>query len=109
MWVTSGALCKIMLRKLALVLLVAHKLLASNFTCSNGDSIIASKICDGIANCDDSSDERQELCAPIICQPDEFKCYYGACISRELLCDKQTDCIDGSDEFNCGKSNGSCE
>jgi Low-density lipoprotein receptor domain class A len=82
---------------------------ANNFTCLDGFSIGAGEICDGIGDCADSSDERVELCASVICQPDQFKCYYGACISRLKVCDGKSSCVDGSDEFNCGKANGSCE
>lgn len=99
----------IMFKVFSLLLLFTEKISANNFTCLNGSFIVASEICDGIANCADSSDERRELCSPIICQADQFKCYYGACISRREFCNKHADCIDGSDEFNCGKSNESCE
>lgn len=98
-----------MFKVLVLLFFTAHKGLANNFTCSSGGSIEAGDICDGIANCVDSSDERAELCAPIICGADQFKCYYGACISRRKFCNNVSNCIDGSDEFNCGKLNGSCE
>lgn len=99
--------CAIMF-KVLVCLLLAREILANNFTCSSGGSIGAGEICDGIANCADSSDERIELCAPIICRADQFKCYYGACVSRQKFCNAVADCIDGSDEFNCGKSNVSC-
>lgn len=98
-----------MFKTITFLLIIVQKVLASSFICSNGNSINASEICDGIANCRDSSDERRELCSPIVCRANEFKCYYGACVSRASLCNNLTDCIDGSDEFNCGKSRGSCE
>jgi hypothetical protein len=90
-------------------LFLARGIVASNFTCSSGNSTEASGICDGRADCADSSDERVELCTPIVCQADQFKCYYGACVSRQKFCDNINDCVDGSDEFNCGRFNGSCE
>lgn len=99
----------VLLTIVLLLLTNARKILANHFTCLSGNSIGAGEICDGIANCADSSDERRELCAPTICQADQFKCYYGACISRQKFCNKRADCVDGSDEFNCGKSNESCE
>lgn len=86
-----------------------HLTHANNFTCLNGDSADVSEICDGFADCLDSSDERIELCSTFICQADRFKCYYGACISREKFCNGIRDCVDGSDEFNCGKSETSCK
>ncbi|CRK97474.1 CLUMA_CG010863, isoform A [Clunio marinus] len=95
--------------KIFICLFVVSEVFSSNFTCFNGGSIDASKICDGLGNCSDLSDERAELCASIICKADEFKCYYGACINRENFCNNISDCIDGSDEFNCGKSNTSCD
>lgn len=87
---------------------VLHQILATNFTCLNGDTVGADDICNGVANCADQSDERVELCATTICQPNQFKCYYGGCVDREKVCNKFTDCLDNSDEFNCGRSNNSC-
>jgi len=81
----------------------------ANFTCLSGARIDAGLICNGLKDCEDSTDERIELCANTICQPDQFKCYYGACVGRDKLCNNMNDCADGSDEFNCGKANGSCE
>lgn len=100
--------CKAMLRVLVFLLL-CEQIVSKNFTCLNGSFIGAGEICDGIANCADSFDERSELCSPIICQADQFKCHYGACISRQKVCNQNSDCVDGSDEFNCGRSNDSCE
>lgn len=100
-----------MLQVLVLVLLLhlCQEILSNDFTCRNGNFISAGAICDGKADCADSSDERSELCAPIICQADQFKCFYGACISRENVCNRNPDCVDSSDEFNCGRSIESCE
>lgn len=96
--------------KVLVVVLLARGLLAANFTCFGGGFVADDgEICDGKADCADSSDERRELCAPIICQADQFKCYYGACISRTRVCDESEDCVDGSDEFNCGRASDSCE
>lgn len=92
-----------------LLVLATQKALTTNFICSSGGSIEPGKICDGKADCVDESDERPELCSPIICDKDQFKCYNGACIDRPKFCDNSSDCTDGSDEFNCGKLQGSCE
>jgi Low-density lipoprotein receptor domain class A len=82
---------------------------SSNFFCQNGESIGANKICDGISDCVDSSDERKELCFSTICETNQFKCHYGGCVHRDKFCNKIKDCVDGSDETNCGKLNGSCK
>lgn len=82
---------------------------AINFTCLNGETVGANEICNGIANCADSSDERKELCLSTICRPHQFKCHYGACVDRTKFCNKISDCLDGSDEFNCGRLTKSCE
>lgn len=95
--------------KVLTLLLFLGKSLSANFTCLNGSLIEADGICDGEADCADSSDERAELCLAVICRADQFKCYYGACISRAGFCNREGDCLDGSDEINCGRSNRSCE
>lgn len=94
---------------LFLLLAILHQILAINFTCLNGELVGANEMCNGIANCKDSSDERLELCSTMICQPHQFKCYYGGCVDRKKFCNQVNDCLDGSDEFNCGKSKKSCE
>lgn len=96
-----------------ILLILLHQNISSavavNFTCQSGESVGANEICNGVADCIDSSDERKELCLATICQPNQFKCYYGACVERVKFCNKNSDCLDGSDEFNCGRSTKSCE
>lgn len=94
---------------LILSLLHENNVEAANFTCQNGEFVGFNEICNGIADCNDSSDERKELCLSTICQSNQFKCYYGACVDRTKICNKFNDCLDGSDEFNCGRSTESCE
>lgn len=85
------------------------KIEAKSFTCLNGDYVDLDEVCDGRADCLDSSDERIELCSSYICRKDQFKCNRGACVSRASFCNGINDCVDGSDEFNCGKNGTSCK
>jgi len=56
--------------------------------------------CDGSADCDDQSDERD--CPETRCGAHHFACATGEeCIHEAWLCDGDFDCHDGSDEQNC--------
>uniref|UniRef100_A0A1A9W4A8 Peptidase S1 domain-containing protein n=1 Tax=Glossina brevipalpis TaxID=37001 RepID=A0A1A9W4A8_9MUSC len=57
-----------------------------------------SKICDGIRNCWDKSDESAALCN---CTADSFQCSINDCIPQEYVCDNQVDCKNGLDERFC--------
>ncbi|KRT86403.1 lipoprotein receptor [Oryctes borbonicus] len=69
-----------------------------DFKCGSGDCVSMEQICDGVADCQDGSDETKAQCDNLRCPPFLFRCTYGACIYRYKLCDGKQDCIDGSDE-----------
>ncbi|XP_012280703.1 serine protease nudel [Orussus abietinus] len=60
------------------------------------------RICDGIRNCLDKTDENPAICH---CKDSSFKCGKingtGSCIPQDFVCDGQTDCSNGEDENQC--------
>ena len=98
---------------------------SSQFTCDNGQCILAYWKCDGIIDCADGSDESScgkdrtkhimlmqnmwSWCAPfslplaIECDSSQFTCDNGQCIPASFECDGYSDCGDDSDESSCGK------
>lgn len=71
----------------------------AEFTCNNGACIAADLACDGMAQCNDASDEApfNGMCAAA-CAGDEFTCEDGNCIDILSVCDGLPDCADESDE-----------
>ncbi|XP_034185293.1 terribly reduced optic lobes isoform X7 [Osmia lignaria lignaria] len=76
-----------------------HVCMYDEATCSNGDCIPKSYVCNGRLDCTDGSDEMR--CSPHGCEPNEFRCNNTQCVSKLWRCDGDKDCADGSDEENC--------
>ncbi|EDW59535.2 modular serine protease [Drosophila virilis] len=73
----------------------------TQFQCKESEECIPhSKMCDGVGDCLDNSDENIEVCVGSICPPGSFRCAYGACISKMAACNHRIDCLDGSDELS---------
>ncbi|XP_061934434.1 basement membrane-specific heparan sulfate proteoglycan core protein isoform X20 [Apis cerana] len=68
-------------------------------TCSNGECIPKSYVCNDRLDCTDGSDEMR--CSPHGCEPNQFRCNNTQCVSKLWRCDGDKDCADGSDEENC--------
>lgn len=60
------------------------------------------KVCDGIADCSDLSDETLVQCQNIVCPVNYKKCYYGACVRNSSSCSM------GRDKRNLETSPGAC-
>ncbi|XP_011705822.1 PREDICTED: limulus clotting factor C-like, partial [Wasmannia auropunctata] len=68
------------------------------FRCHNGQCITGKLLCDGRADCRDSSDETVAECKEILCPDYAFRCNYGGCINGDYVCNGIQDCVDNSDE-----------
>ena len=78
------------------------------YTCqSESQCIDYSKVCDGVADCDDESDELPCITPVEEDIPEsapecvEFDCGNNECVSLEWRCDGHMDCSNGKDEENC--------
>ncbi|KAK5649545.1 hypothetical protein RI129_000574 [Pyrocoelia pectoralis] len=57
------------------------------------------KVCDGVRNCLDRSDEDPQVCK---CTYSSFVCgRSGKCVTHDVVCDGYTDCPNGEDELHC--------
>lgn len=72
----------------------------SQYACNTGGQcILKDYFCDGVADCNDGSDEPKGCNAP--CLPSERRCKNGRCVSLNLYCDGVDNCGDNSDEVDC--------
>lgn len=71
------------------------------FTCTDGQCILSSRFCDGLADCVDGSDEPDGCNGA--CGAHEVRCGNHRCIPRVALCDGRDQCGDATDELNCPK------
>ncbi|XP_061524881.1 atrial natriuretic peptide-converting enzyme isoform X3 [Phycodurus eques] len=70
----------------------------SHFKCRSGRCVLASKRCDGLADCDDRSDEDRCGCT----ERALWECPgSGVCIKTSMICDGFPDCPLLADEVNC--------
>ncbi|XP_048450538.1 low-density lipoprotein receptor-related protein 2-like isoform X3 [Rhincodon typus] len=76
----------------------------SDFICHDGQCVPSKWQCDGVADCEDGSDEASDICYMNICHMNEISCGPGSsqCIPANWQCDGEKDCSTGSDEANCG-------
>jgi hypothetical protein len=72
---------------------------AGQFACADGEQCInGAWSCDGIADCNDGSDESVALCGAAECGEFQFSCADGQCIAIGFVCYQFPDCGDQSDE-----------
>ena len=83
------------------------------FKCRDGTCISSILKCDDQGDCNDNSDESEELCGHIerttrkCDEHNEFECSPGICIPNKDVCDGVKQCLNGKDEEKamCIKAN----
>lgn len=110
-----SAFCRRLLANCTTILEL-HVCPESHLKCGDGQCYPHSGFCDGVPDCVDLSDEKNDYCESCFfvlgshiwtlgtskCGNDSFRCDNGLCISRKLQCDGRNQCGDNSDEANCG-------
>ncbi|XP_070512102.1 serine protease nudel isoform X2 [Cardiocondyla obscurior] len=76
--------------------------------CNIGQCVPWNQVCDGVADCRDGADEKDEMCLRVQqmkkenkiseCAKSELRCINGECIPKSAFCDSKVDCSDGTDE-----------
>lgn len=70
-----------------------------SFLCPNDNRCIHDKwVCDGMRDCSDGHDEREDYCSKK-CNPTDFKCPDGTCVLASHKCDGIKQCPNGEDEL----------
>ncbi|XP_037937352.1 putative vitellogenin receptor [Teleopsis dalmanni] len=79
-----------------------HHCSANQFPCNDGNCILLEKMCDGVHDCADNSDELD--CDYRKCRkPNWFSCAqpHGPCLNATLVCNGIENCPSGEDESDC--------
>ncbi|KAL4001023.1 hypothetical protein ACER0C_006322 [Sarotherodon galilaeus] len=66
----------------------------SHFLCNTGLCVQKTRLCDGLDDCQDESDE-------VFCSRPTMSCGANSPLHPLLVCNGETDCTDGVDELNC--------